>query len=118
MNTVIKQIREMLAKGIKAKDIAKKLKVDVQRVYNTAYKDRKAKAKTVSRGHTPKALNEPVVEGISIASEQQYKNRIEDLEKERRQFIEELRSTDKLCSELIQANLYLLKVVQKNAPSI
>lgn len=117
------QIREMLAKGIAAKDIAQKLKVTKQAVYNIAWQDKKKKERneliSKKRGRPAKSAVAPVVtEPKEIPLVQQYRNRIDDLEKERRQFIAELRATDRLCSDLVQANMFLLKLMQKDAAPV
>lgn len=125
------KIRNLLAKGMTAKEIATKLGIPVQNVYNISFRDKKSKkaGKKVAgkRGRPAKveAKVEAKIEATPAAPEpqeipfvQQFRNRIEDLEKERRHFIAELKATDRLCSDLVQANLFLLKLMQKDAATV
>ena len=117
------KIRNLLAKGLKPKDVATKLGIPVQNVYNVAFRDKRAtkasKKVAKKRGRPAKVEATPAApEPQEIPFVQQFRNRIEDLEKERRHFIAELKATDRLCSDLVQANLFLLKLMQKDAAPV
>lgn len=117
------KIRNLLAKGMTAKEVATKLGIPVQNVYNLSFRDKKLKKvgkKVVAkRGRPAKVEATPAApEPQEIPFVQQFRNRIEDLEKERRHFIAELKATDRLCSDLVQANLFLLKLMQKDAATV
>lgn len=117
------KIRDLLTKGLKPKDVATKLGIPVQNVYNVAFRDKRAtkasKKVAKKRGRPAKVKAIPAApEPQEIPFVQQFRNRIEDLEKERRHFIAELKATDRLCSDLVQANLFLLKLMQKDAAPV